>query len=99
MKPIAALSFVLLLAATHAQAQHAPAHKKHITHKQTASAMPMAQAALPPASLQTPPPAAPIARDTPFPDVPKDHWAYQAVETLRKAGVVHGYPAGTPRAK
>lgn len=29
----------------------------------------------------------------PFPDVPKDHWAYQAVETLRKAGVIVGYPS------
>lgn len=31
-------------------------------------------------------------RDTPFPDVPRDHWAFDAVEQLRKAGVVRGYP-------
>jgi hypothetical protein len=28
----------------------------------------------------------------PFPDVPMDHWAYQAVEAVRKAGIVVGYP-------
>ena len=31
----------------------------------------------------------------PFADVPTDHWAYQAVDTLQKAGVVIGYPDGT----
>ena len=30
----------------------------------------------------------------PFPDVPKDHWAYQAVEALRKAGVIVGEADG-----
>lgn len=30
--------------------------------------------------------------DKPFPDVPLTHWAYQSVETLRKAGIVIGYP-------
>ena len=34
----------------------------------------------------------PIA--APFPDVPKNHWAYQSVETLRKAGIVTGEPGG-----
>ena len=29
----------------------------------------------------------------PFPDVPKDHWAAAAVETLRQRGIVVGYPA------
>ncbi len=28
-----------------------------------------------------------------FPDVPADHWAAQSVETLRRAGIVKGYPA------
>ena len=28
----------------------------------------------------------------PFPDVPKDHWAAVAVETLRQRGIVVGYP-------
>ncbi len=28
----------------------------------------------------------------PFPDVPKDHWAAAAVETLRQRGIVVGYP-------
>lgn len=30
----------------------------------------------------------------PFPDVPKDHWAYQAVEAVRRAGIMVGYPRG-----
>jgi hypothetical protein len=34
---------------------------------------------------------API-RTTPFPDVPENHWAFDAVEQLRKLGVVRGYP-------
>lgn len=33
--------------------------------------------------------------DHPFPDVPKDHWAFAAVEAVRKAGIIVGYPAGT----
>ncbi len=33
--------------------------------------------------------------DHPFPDVPKDHWAFAAVETVRKAGIIVGYPTGT----
>jgi hypothetical protein len=35
---------------------------------------------------------APVAQ--PFPDVPRDHWAFGAVERLRKAGIVIGYPDG-----
>jgi len=31
----------------------------------------------------------------PFADVPTDHWAYQDVDTLQKAGIVIGYPDGT----
>jgi hypothetical protein len=30
-----------------------------------------------------------------FADVPTDHWAYQSVDTLQKAGIVIGYPDGT----
>ncbi len=33
-----------------------------------------------------------------FFDVPLDHWAASAVETLRRDGIVAGYPAGTYRA-
>lgn len=40
-----------------------------------------------------------VTRDTPFPDVPKDHWAYQAVETLRTTRIMRGYPTATPSAK
>ena len=32
----------------------------------------------------------------PFADVPRDHWAYDAVETLRQKGIIAGYPANTP---
>ena len=34
-------------------------------------------------------------RTTPFPDVPREHWAFDAVEQLRQRGIVRGYP---PRA-
>jgi predicted porin len=35
------------------------------------------------------------AASGPFADVPADHWAYQAVNTLQRAGIVIGYPDGT----
>ena len=35
----------------------------------------------------------------PFKDVPTDHWAYQAVESLREKGIVIGYPDGYFRGK
>jgi len=35
------------------------------------------------------------AASGPFADVPADHWAYGAVNTLQKAGIVIGYPDGT----
>lgn len=31
---------------------------------------------------------------TMFPDVPENHWAYEAVETMAKTGLVQGYPDG-----
>src|SRR5688572_13762788 len=34
-----------------------------------------------------------------FVDVPEDHWAYRAVENLRKRGVIVGYPDGRLRGK
>src|SRR3954451_13936446 len=43
------------------------------------------------------PDPAPV-RSTPFPDVPKDHWAYDAVEQLRQAGILRGYPPSRPPA-
>lgn len=30
----------------------------------------------------------------PFPDVPANHWAYEAVNTLKEAGLLRGYPDG-----
>lgn len=38
-------------------------------------------------------------QDKPFPDVPKDHWAYEAVETLRQKRILLGYPDGAFRGK
>ncbi len=35
----------------------------------------------------------------PFKDVPRDHWAYEAVEHLRQLGIVNGYPDGSFRGK
>jgi hypothetical protein len=32
------------------------------------------------------------AQDVGFPDVPKDHWAYQAVTELKQRGILRGYP-------
>ena len=34
---------------------------------------------------------------TPYDDVPLDHWAYEAIETLTAHGVIDGYPDGTFR--
>src|SRR5947207_5895247 len=34
-----------------------------------------------------------------FVDVPKDHWAYQAVESLRSKGILVGYPDNNYRGK
>lgn len=32
-----------------------------------------------------------------FPDVPRDHWAFAAVQRLAAAGIVNGYPANSPK--
>ena len=34
-----------------------------------------------------------------FPDVPKTHWAYQAVTELAQKGILQGYPAETRTGK
>ena len=34
------------------------------------------------------------ARATPFADVPANHWAYQAIQTLAADGLIDGYPDG-----
>lgn len=39
--------------------------------------------------------AAPAFAQGPFNDVPTDHWAYDAVNTLQKDGIVIGFPDGT----
>ncbi len=59
------------------------------------SAMPRHAA---PARHAKPAPVAPAPQaPSPFRDVPPNHWATQAVESLRKAGIVQGYPSGTSR--
>jgi hypothetical protein len=44
------------------------------------------------APKMAPRPALPVA--PPFADVPQNHWAYDAVETLRKSGMIIGYTNG-----
>lgn len=39
--------------------------------------------------------AVPAMAQAPFSDVPTDHWAYQAVDKLKNAGIVEGYPDKT----
>lgn len=41
----------------------------------------------------------PSAARAQFADVPKDHWAYEAVESLRQKGILLGYPDGQYRGK
>ncbi len=59
-----------------------------------ASAAPKTKPQVKPAPKVTPATAKAI-RPIPggFPDVPADHWAARSVETLRRAGIVKGYPA------
>jgi hypothetical protein len=33
-------------------------------------------------------------RPTSFPDVPRSHWAFDAVEQMRQRGILRGYPPG-----
>ena len=42
------------------------------------------------------PGALPARAQSSFPDVPADHWAAAAVSKLKEAGIVVGYPPGTP---
>lgn len=37
--------------------------------------------------------------DTMFPDVPKNHWAYESVKALKEMGILEGYPAEPKRGK
>ena len=48
----------------------------------------------PAAGAQTDP--APV-RAAPFQDVPRDHWAFDAVESLRQKGILRGYPMRTTK--
>jgi len=84
MKYTPILSVLLALGAA-LSASAAPNHKApKLTHKKH-----MAKPA--PVAVVRPGPA---MRGTPggFRDVPPDHWAAKAVETLRQDGIVKGYP-------
>ena len=49
--------------------------------------------AVPAAAQERGPAADPApARATPFPDVPRGHWAFDAVEQMRQRGILRGYP-------
>jgi hypothetical protein len=86
MKYTLILSALLVLGA----GMGASAAPKHGTHRKHAA-------------KRTPVASVPVAVDRPerasqgtpggFRDVPPDHWAAQSVETLRRAGIVKGYPA------
>ena len=80
---------------------------KHIPAIALLFALPLAGHAAPPRHAAAPkaaPHAAaaaasavkPPTTDRPFSDVPKDHWAAAAVETLRRRGIVVGYPPAKP---
>ena len=63
----------------------ASAAPKHTTHKKRmAKPVPIAIGRAESATQGTP---------GGFRDVPPDHWAAKAVETLRREGIVKGYPA------
>jgi hypothetical protein len=49
-------------------------------------------AAAPPAASST---VAQASSDDAFPDVPENHWAYQAIQELANDGYIKGYPDGT----
>jgi len=84
MKYTPILSALLVLGAA-LSASAVPKHKApKMTHKKH-MAKPAPVAAVRPA---------PATQGTPggFRDVPPDHWAAKAVETLRQQGIVKGYP-------
>ena len=41
----------------------------------------------------------PALAQQPFADVPQDHWAYNAVNTLAEKGLLEGYPDGAFKGK
>ena len=83
--------------AAHAQQASAPAGHAHQSVNSPAKRVVRISHAT--AAAQAQPAAPTVARDTPFPDVPKNHWAYQAVETLRTTHIMRGYPSGTANTK
>jgi len=45
------------------------------------------------------PAPAPVSDAPYFPDVPRDHWAFAAVQRLAGAGIIEGFPAPPPPLK
>lgn len=39
---------------------------------------------------------APAAANRPFTDIPRNHWAFEAVEAMRQRGILRGYPPAVP---
>lgn len=75
-----------------------PMKKSLLVFCSVAAAAPLAAAPAPKAE-PAPAPITPlytvnghIPTEKPFVDVPKDHWAYNAVEYLRQLGIIEGYP-------
>lgn len=99
MKLALNLAALCLLAGTAAHAQQSSVLAKHARHATAVPARPRTPKPQVATTAATPPAAPTAVHDGPFPDVPKNHWAYQSVETLRKAGVMRGYPSGTAAAK
>ncbi len=86
------LTFALPLASPAAPARHAAAKKPAHNAASAAELAGAVHSALLRAAGQP-------AGNRPFSDVPPDHWAATAVETLRRKGIVVGYPARTYGAK
>jgi len=97
MKPItllAAFAAFALPALSHAAPLRHAAVKKSVRH-----ATPAAKTVTATRSVVTVPTSEQPAGSRPFSDVPPDHWAAAAVETLRQRGIVKGYPAEASRTK
>lgn len=85
-----AAGLVLVASSAWAQQSPAPPQRKR----------PAATVAVPTPRQNAKPSAAPSpAMNTggPFKDVPRDHWAFAAVEKLRQEGIVVGYPGEQPK--
>jgi len=72
--------------------ERAPAFLLPVTAAGLAAALGLSGAAAARAAGEAPPAARPFA------DVPPGHWAYDAVEEMRRLGILRGYPPSPPKA-